>query len=159
MKSRLLITLTLLFFFGTLTAQQRSPRFSKEEVINRKWTIISEKTNASAEDLAKIEPIFRETEEELWNLLAKNRETFRNNRRANVPGSTNFEAINEAMVNFEVENANIHKKYYLKLKKVVSAELINKLLRAEKEYKRELMQRSVGQPPRDPRWPREPKRP
>ena len=59
---------------------------------------------------------------------------FRNSRRANAPGSTNFEAINEAMVNFEVENANIHKNYYLKLKKVVSTEVINKLLRAEKEY-------------------------
>ena len=47
------------------------------------------------------------------------------------------------MVNFEVENANIHKNYYLKLKKVVSAEVINKLLRAEKEYQRELMQRTA----------------
>ena len=158
MKPKLLITLTLLFFFGTLTAQQRAPRFSKEEVINRKWTAISEKINASAEDLAKIEPIFRETEEELWNLLAKNREAFRN-RRANASESVNFEAINEAMVNFEVENANINKNYDLKLKKVVSAELINKLLRAEKEYQRELTQRSVGQPPRDPRGPREPRRP
>jgi hypothetical protein len=143
MKPKLLITLTLLFFFGTLTAQQRGSRFSKEEVMNRKWTIISEKINASAEDLAKIEPIFRETEEELWNLLAKNREVYRNSRRANAPGSTNFEAINEAMVNFEVENANIHKNYYLKLKKAVSAEVINKLLRAEKEYQRELMQRTA----------------
>jgi Spy/CpxP family protein refolding chaperone len=164
MKPKLLIAFTLLFFFGTLSAQQRGPRFSKEEIVNQKWTTISEKLKASAEELAKIEPIFRETEDELWDLLAKNRETFRNSRRANAPGSANFEAINEAMVNFEVENAAIHKRYYLKLKKAVSAEVINQLLRAEKDYQRELMQRNVGQP-RDPRQPgetrgqREPRRP
>jgi len=145
MKTKLLLIVILTLVFGEFTAQTRGTRFSRDEVINRKWTYVLEKTNLSPEDAAKVEPIFRETEQELWDMLERNREVFRNNRRRGGVETPDFEAINEAMVNFEVDNAQIQRKYYLKLKKVVNPQTINQLLNAERAYKRELTQRMQGQ--------------
>ena len=145
MKAKLFFLVMLSLFAVQLCAQTRGQRLSKEEVINRKWSFILEKAQLSPADAAKVEPIFRETELELWDLLAKNREIFRLNRRRNQEGAPNYEAINDAIVNFEVENASIQRKFYLKLKRVVAAETINRILNAERDYKRELTQRMQGQ--------------
>ncbi|MDD2284793.1 MAG: hypothetical protein PHQ11_05260 [Paludibacter sp.] len=144
MKTKLLTVTILMLLLGELSAQTRNPRISKEEIINRKWTYIQEKSALSAADVVKVEPIFRETEMELWELIGKNREVFKNNRRRSPQTAINYEAINEAVVNFEVENAQIQYKYYLKLKKILPAQTINRLLTAERAYKRELMQRAPG---------------
>lgn len=145
MERKLTLICVLFLMIGTSVAQQRGPRLSKDEVISRKWMFVSEKAGLTTPDMQKVEPVFMETELELWNLLEKNREVFRNNRRKGDKSAVNYEAINDAMVNFELENARIHQKYYQKLKKILPPQTINRLLMAEKSYKRELMQKMPGQ--------------
>lgn len=145
MKKKLLSIGVLLLITGLLVAQQRGPRFSKDEVINRKWMYVVDKSELTQADIQKVEPVFMETELELWDLLEKNREINRSNRRNPEKTAVNYEAINDAMVSFEIENARIQQKYYLKLKKILPAQTIHRLLIAEKSYKRELMQKMSGQ--------------
>ncbi len=145
MEKKIILLSVLVLFFGGLVGQERGPRFSKDDVINKKWTVVIEKSRLSDADIQKVEPVFMETELELWDLLEKNREVFRNNRRNGDKSAVNYEAINDAMVNFELENARIQHKYYQKLKKILPAQTINRLLMAEKSYKRELMQKIPGQ--------------
>lgn len=145
MEKKIILLSVLVLFFGGLVGQERGPRFSKDDVINKKWSFVIEKSGLTEVDIQKVEPIFMETELELWNLLEKNRNVFRKNRRKSDKAGVNYEAINDAMVNFELENARIQQKYYLKLKKILPAQTINRLLMAEKSYKRELMQKIPGQ--------------
>jgi len=102
----------------------------------------------------KVEPLFKETELEIWSLIEKNRAAFKNSRKKDANVKVDYEVINDAMVNFELENAQIQKNYYLKLKKVIAPEVINRILSAEKAYKRELIQnvpnhkRGMNPPPK-----------
>jgi hypothetical protein len=145
MEKKIILLSVLVLFFGGLVGQERGPRFSKDDVINKKWTFVIEKSRLSDADIQKVEPVFMETELELWDLLEKYRDVFRDNRRKSEISGTNYEAINDAMVNFELDNARIQQKYYIKLKKILPAQTINRLLLAEKSYKRELMQKVPGQ--------------
>lgn len=145
MKKKIVLICVLFLMIGSSVAQERGPRLTKAEIINKKWTFIVEKSGLTPADIQKIEPLFMETELELWDLLEKNRELYRQNRRKADKSAINYEAINDGMVNFELDNARIQQKYYLKLKKILSAQTINRMLMAEKSYKRELMQRVSGQ--------------
>ncbi len=144
MKTRILYVFTFVFVALSLHAQPASGRFTKEEVINRKWISISKKIDLPAEELTAIETIFRANEEEVWDLLTKHRETMRSLRGNRAETSKDYEAINAEIVKFDMDNAKLRQKYYQSLKKKVSPEIVNKLLIAEKVYQRELMQKSAG---------------
>ncbi|GAB1415151.1 hypothetical protein MASR2M117_05570 [Paludibacter sp.] len=129
-------------------AQKNNPRFSREEVINQKWTFVKEKAGLTSEEVQIVEPIFRDNEIEFWKLLSKNRELFRRNHQQKGGETPNYEAINESMVDFEVNNALNQKQYYLRLKSTkLPASTINRILNADKDFKRDLMQRN---PPMGP---------
>lgn len=144
MKTKILWIVGLIVLCGELFSQNPSPRLSKDEVIARKWEFILEKTKLSPTDAIKVEPIFRESELEVWDLIEKNKLIFRHSRRNGTEPKVNMELINDAIINFEIEKGIIQKHYYLKLKKVIPAETINKLLNAERFYKRDLMQGAPG---------------
>jgi hypothetical protein len=139
MKIKILLFTGILLFVCQLSAQEKQHRLSKDDVIARKWEFMLQKTNISAADALKVEPLFKEAELEIWSLIEKNRAVFKNRHKTDPNLKVDYEAFNDAMVNFDVENALIQKNYYLKLKKVIAPEVINKLLSAEKSYKRELI--------------------
>jgi len=142
MRTNILYIITFLLLSSGLSAQRKGTSFSPEEAINQKWTFIKEKANLNSEEAQIVEPVFRETEAELWKLISKSREVFRQNRQKGEGITPNFELINESMVNFEVDNALNQKQYYLRLKSAKLPEsTINRILNAEKDYKRDLMQR------------------
>src|SRR5690554_1740270 len=122
MKTRLLIMMLLLVSTATLSAQNRPERMNKEQIIAMKWEFISDHAKLSPADALKIQPIFIDYENEGWALLEKNRQAFGRGRRTGDRSSIDFELINESFINFDIEKARIQKEYYLKLKKVVSAE-------------------------------------
>ncbi len=140
MKTKILLIVGLFLLCGELISQNPSPRMSKDEIIAKKWEFVLERTKLSPADAVKVEPIFKESELEIWDLIEKNRLIFRSNRRSGPGQNVNMEQINDAIVDFEIEKGMIQKKYYIKLKKVLPAETINKLLNAERYYKRDLMQ-------------------
>lgn len=137
MKTKMIIMFLLLSY--ALSAQQQR-RMSKEELIGQKWEFMVQKADLKASNMSKVQPLFMEFEMQVWDLYDKNREIFRAHRRRGAGEKVDFEPINEAYVNLEIEKAQLQKSYYLKLKKVVDAETINKLLNAERVYRRDLIQ-------------------
>lgn len=131
----------LIFSSVMLFAQPGSNRTSKENVFARKWDFLSTQVALNAVDEAKVHSLFLEYEEQIWQLYAGNREIFRIQRRRQPQQKVDFETINDAMVEAELTKARLQKEYYLKLKKVLDAETINKLFHAEKAYQRQLVQR------------------
>ncbi|OJX91946.1 MAG: hypothetical protein BGP01_06600 [Paludibacter sp. 47-17] len=149
MKKILIISLLMCSFSG-LMAQPGSKRMTKEQIFNQKWEFIVAKSQLSAGDAAKVQPLFFELEEQIWQLFAGNRQIFRSQRRNNPGEKVDFEAINDAIIETELSKANLQKVYYLKLKKVVDAETINKIFHAEKAYQKDIIQKipSGGRPGR-----------
>lgn len=125
----------------TLIAQPGQSRPSKENVFERKWDFLSSRVAMTPSDAVKAHHLFIEYEDQIWQLYAGNREIFRMQRKRQPQQKVDFEAINDAMIETELTKARLQKEYYLRLKKVLDPETINKLFHAEKAYQRELVQR------------------
>ena len=139
--NRLYFLAIMLLTSVSFMAQPAPNRPTKENVFARKWEFLSTRAVLSAQEAAKVQPLFVDFEEQIWQLYAGNREIFRMQRKSQSQQKIDFEAINDAMIETELTKANLQKEYYLKLKKVLDAETINKLLHAEKAYQREMIQR------------------
>lgn len=141
MNRSLSLLLAVMLFSVCSQAQDKPRRLTKEEIISRKWEFIIEKAALTAVDAQKIQTAFNEYELEIWSMMDKNREFF--SRKKN-PGGRNFELINEAFINFEIFKANAQRNYYLKLKKLISADVIHRVFEAERFYRQNLFQKIPG---------------
>jgi hypothetical protein len=141
MNKKVFIVLMLAVAIGTVWAQPGKGRMTKEQIFTQKWEFIVAKARLSATDAGKVEPLFRETEEQIWQLFAGNRQIFKAHRTKQANDKIDFEAINDAIIETELSKAQLQKTYYLKLKKVVDAETINRIFHAEKAYQKDLIQR------------------
>lgn len=151
MKKRISYLLLLTFLVGGITAQNRGQRMTREDAINQKWSYIVENMQLSAEDIATAEPIFRETEQKIWELLQSNWEANRQFRQSSNHNEQSYEALNEHLINYELKTAALQKQYYQQLKEAgLSAKTIHGLLNADKDFKRNLMRQGsgAGQPQR-----------
>jgi hypothetical protein len=142
-----LIMLTLM----PVVSQPAPERPVKEDIFNRKWEFITNHAGLSPADAARVQPLFLEFEEQVWQLYTNNRQIFRSQRRNIAGEKINYEAINDAIVDTELSKANLQKAYYLKLKRSIDAATINKLFQAEKVYQRELIQKMPERPGRPER--------
>lgn len=141
MRTKLTLVILLTVLFGLEAQNNRPQRMSREEILNMKWEFIVEKAELSQADAKAVRPFFNEYENEIWDIMDKNRELFRSNRRGGGNNPINFEAINEAYINFDIAKAAAQKRYYEKIKRVVSAEVIHKIFNAERVYRQDLIQR------------------
>lgn len=143
-----LTTISLCFFvLTTIVAQNnRPPRMSKEEIMKNKWDFIVEKADLTPANAKIIHPLFLEYENEVWSLMEQNRQLFREARRRRDREKIDFERINEAFVNFDIQKANAQRAYYQRLKRVISAEVIYEMFNAERIYRQRLIQRIPERP-------------
>lgn len=141
MNRFLILFLLLLGSVSSVLAQPGQGRMTKEQIFNQKWEFIVAKAKLSSADAAKVEPLFKELEEQVWQLFAGNRQIFRAHRGKSETEKVNYEAINDAIIDTELAKAQLQKSYYLKLKKVIDAETINRIFHAEKAYQKDLIQR------------------
>lgn len=108
----------------------------KDEFHQLKWEFVVEKTALSAQEVAKVYPIFIEYEQAVWDIMQDNFKQRHNMRSKNKP---NYEALNERFVNAEIQKAHLLKVYYSKLKNELSSEKIYNLSRADREFRGQLM--------------------
>ncbi len=146
--NRFLFFAIMLLTSVSFMAQPASTRPTKENVFARKWEFLYTRAALSATDAAKVQPLFMDHEEQIWQLYAGNREIFRMQRKSRSQQKIDFEAMNDAMIETELTKAHLQKEYYLKLKRVLDAETINKLFHAEKAYQREMIQRIPDRGPK-----------
>ncbi len=109
-----------------------------QELRDHKWKVLKESAKLSSEEEKAIRPLFDEFEHKVWKALQANRDAFRQFRGKDKK-DIDYEKINEALVNFEVQKANYQKELYLKLKKTSSAQTIFRFMKADREFTRDLM--------------------
>ena len=130
--------LTTFIFMGMLLqAQDNNQHPRVEEMHAKKWQYIVEQAQLTPQEAAAAQPIFMEYEQAVWKIMEKNRPAFFRNKNENK--KPDFEEMNDQYVNSEIQKAQLLKTYYQKLKKVVSAETIFKMGKAERSFRNELI--------------------
>lgn len=146
--------LVSLFVLVGLTAQaQDNDRFPKiEEMHNNKWQFLVEKAQLSADDIAKVQPVFMSYEKSVWDLHQQNRDAFRAAMKDMKKVKPNYADLNDRYVEFEFKQAQMFKNYHMQLRKLLSPETLFKYYKADREFKRKLLQDFQGhRPPERPR--------
>ena len=137
MKRNFIIISLLLLIYAGLSAQN-NPML--ENLHARKWQFMVDKAKLSAQEAARVQPLFMEFEQASWKLMEQNKNTFkkfRDARRNNK--AVNYKDVNDLIVNGEIQKAHLYKQYYLKLQKVLSDETIFNYMNAERLFRKELM--------------------
>jgi hypothetical protein len=113
---------------------------SVEELHARKWGYLVEKAKLSPAETARIKPIFMEFEKAVWRNAELNKEFFREfYKNKNNRSESDYQKMNDMLINSEIQKAHLVKVYYSKLKKQLSAETIYKYFNAERSFRRELI--------------------
>jgi len=129
-----------------LFAQENRPFPRVEEMHNRKWQFLVEKAQLSAREVEIVQPIFMEYEKSVWSFHAKNIDFLKSVKNQKNDVTINYTEINDQYAEMELTQAQLFKSYHLKLKKVLSPETLFKYYKAEREFKRNLLQNLPERP-------------
>jgi hypothetical protein len=143
-KKYTLLTTILLFTVGTLVAQHPQNKPKVEQMHEQKWQHIVENAQLSAKEIETVRPVFLEYEKSIWDLFQKNRENYRK-ARPDSNEKPNYAELNEQLINHEIKQVQLLKSYHQKLTKLLPPETLFNYYRAERAYKRKLLQ---NMPPR-----------
>ena len=134
----------LLFIFAflcfVLMAQENTPIPKVEEMHKRKWQFIVEKAKLTQPEADAALPVFMDYEKAMWTFHGKNGEYFRSIKNKMKEPNVNYSEINDHYVEMGMTQAQMFKSYHLKLRKILSPETLFRYYKAEREFKRELLQ-------------------
>ena len=135
-----IILLILVQFTGLIYAQENQSLPKVDEMHNRKWEFLVDKTKLTPKQIEDVQPVFMEYEKALWNFHVKNVEYFKSFRSRKNDPTLNYSEINDRYAEIEVTQAQFFKSYHLKLKKILPPETLYKYYHAEREFKKNLLQ-------------------
>ncbi|MFT3751967.1 MAG: hypothetical protein QM800_03510 [Paludibacter sp.] len=143
-----------LFFFATamLHAECKDDFPRIEEMHNHKWEFLVEEAQLSSDEIDRVKPVFMNYEKTVWELHRQNREFFKSAMKNAKKVKPNFAELNDRYVDFEFKQAQLFKNYHMQLRKLLPAETLFKYYKAEREFKRKLLQDFQDRrPPERPR--------
>jgi len=144
-KSMLLICIML---SAVLNAQGNFKNSKVEEIHQKKWQYLVEQAELSPSEIELVKPVFLEYENAIWNQHEKNREFFKSSL-LNKSVKPNYAEMNDRYAEVEYIQGQLFKNYHLKLRKLLTAETLFKYYKAEREFKRKLLQNLPDRPMRN----------
>ncbi len=139
MKRLLILFANLLFLFSVVAAQGNGKRAQmRERMYDDKVAFIKERVGFTADEEKAFWPVYKEYMEQRRAV----KQELKQIRNAIKKGDkVNYEHYNDLVVRIEVDEADLSKKYYEKMKAILPAEKIYKLHMAEREFKKQLLER------------------
>jgi len=144
----ILITI-LLILSSTAIAQDKDKHFNIEEMHARKWQSLITQAQLTPKEIDAVKPVFMEYEQLVWKLHEINHDFFKSSFKNAKNGKPNFAELNDRYVENEIKDAQMFKNYHLKLRKLLQPETLFKYYRAERDFKRKLLQDFHDHKPRD----------
>lgn len=153
MKTIKFILFSAFVLLGQFLSAQDNDRMPKiEEMHNQKWQFLVAKAQLTPDDVAKVQSVFMSYEKSVWDLHQQNREFFKASMKDAKKVKPNYAELNDRYVDFEFKEAQLFKNYHMQLRKLLSPETLFNYYRAEREFKRKLLQDFQGRrPPERPR--------
>ncbi len=140
------IFLVLVLFSSVTVAQENRFTAKLDEMRGKKWLFLVKKANLTTKETEQVEPIFMEYEKSIWSFHAKNGVFFKSIKTQLNDATINYSEINDRYAEMELTQAQLFKSYHLKLRKILAPETLFNYYRAEREYKRELLQNLKNRP-------------
>lgn len=141
MKTIKTILIGLSFFVSALLQAECKDDFPKiEEMHNHKWEFLVNEAQLSSDEIARVKPVFMNYEKTMWELHRQNREFFKSALKNARKVKPNYADLNDRYVDFEFKQAQLFKNYHMQLRKLLPAEKLFDYYKAEREFKRKLLQ-------------------
>lgn len=139
---RVLKSLWVIFLLlsTTLSAQGNDKGARIDEMRSQKWKFLCENAKLSASEIAQIHPIFVQYEKQMWEQHQQNRDFFKKSFGKNKGVKPDYSALNDRYIDMEVNQSQLLKAYHLQLRKLVLPETLYRYYKAERDFKRKLLQ-------------------
>lgn len=123
-----------------------------EEMHMHKWQILVSEAQLTPKEIEAVQPVFMAYEKSVWDLHQQNREFFKAALKNDKKVKPNYSELNDRYVDFEFKQAQLFKNYHVQLRKLLQPETLFKYYKAEREFKRKLLQDFKDhRPPEGPR--------
>jgi len=130
----------LLVLSATGFAQDKDRNARIEEMHARKWQSLITQAQLTPKEIDAVKPVFMEYEQTVWKLHQDNRGFFKSAMKNASKVKPNFADLNDRYVDFEFKQAQMFKNYHMQLRKILQPETLFKYYKAEREFKRKLLQ-------------------
>ncbi|HHS95064.1 MAG TPA: hypothetical protein ENJ45_00620 [Phaeodactylibacter sp.] len=127
--------LILCFFLSSSLSAQKIPEHRKDRIRSLRIAFITERLQLTPQEAEKFWPLYNEYEAEKKKLHMKFR---KDNREEEITDSQADELVDASFVLQEKE-LQLKKKYYAKLKKVISPKKLILLQKAEEDFRRKII--------------------
>jgi len=147
MKTKKYTLLGMLIFLSTFLNAQgpvNSPKV--DEMHARKWQFMVEKAQLTPKEAEVVQPIFMEYEKAVWSRHQKDRAFFKSAKERKGNTKPDYSALNDHYAQLDLVQGQLFKNYHLKLRKYLQPETLFRYYKAEREFKRKLLQ---DMPPRE----------
>jgi len=133
--------LGMLVFLSTIAIAQDDHRFPKIEDLHAlKWQCLSSKSQLTPREIDIVKPVFMDYEQSIWRMHQEKHEFFKSALKNAKTVKPNYANLNDKYVEYEFKEAQMFKNYHLKLRKLLQPETLFKYYKAEREFKRKLLQ-------------------
>jgi hypothetical protein len=141
MKTTKYMLICLFILLGHVLQAQENDKFPNiEEMHNQKWQFLVTQAQLSPDDVTKVQPVFMSYEKSVWELHQQNREFFKSAMKNIKKVTPNYAELNDRYVDSEFKQAQLFKNYHYQLRKLLQPETLFKYYKAEREFKRKLLQ-------------------
>ena len=130
----------LLVLSATGFAQDKDRNARIEEMHARKWQSLITQAQLTPKEIDAVKPVFMEYEQTVWKLHQDNRGFFKSAMKNASKVKPNFADLNDRYVDFEFKQAQMFINYHMQLRKILQPETLFKYYKAEREFKRKLLQ-------------------
>ncbi len=138
----------LIIFSTVLNAQETWKTTKVEDMHEKKWQYLVEQAQLSPSEIKLVKPIFLEYEKRVWNQHEKNREFFKSFSKIDKNSKPNYAEMNDQYAEIEYVQGQAFRNYHLKLRKLLKPETLFYYYKAERDYKRKLLQDLPNRPMR-----------
>ncbi|MEI8085643.1 MAG: hypothetical protein WCG93_05430 [Paludibacter sp.] len=152
MKTIKNILIILLVATSTIiNAQEISTSPKVNEMHAQKWKYMVEQAKLTQKEVDAVLPVFMEYEKSVWNLHDTKRDFFKTVQQMEKNSKPNYSQLNDQYFELEINQAQLFKNYHLKLRKLLSPETLFNYYKAERAFKRKLLQDMPNMPQRTSR--------
>ena len=141
-----------LFVAFQASAQDKDRKPIIDDLHENKWQFLVDKAELTPEDVDKVKPVFLAYEKSLWDVHKQNRDAFKCAMKDAKKTKPNYADLNDKYVDFEFKQAQLFKNYHQQLRKLLAPETLFRYYKADREFKRKLLQDFQDRrPPERPR--------
>ncbi len=144
------ILLMLIALSAMASAQENWNNAKVEEMHEHKWKFIVEQANLSPSEVLLVKPIFLQYEKTIWSQHLRNREFFHSVMKLDKNNKPNYAEINDRYAEIEYIQGLNFRNYHLKLRKLLTPETLFNYYKAERDFKRKLLQNLPKRPDHHP---------